>query len=150
MLQRHSVTWIVCVVLWCVASAAAVTPASAPQNSKQVKKPALSLRASPQMGFAPARIVLTADINGGPDDYEDFYCATVEWDWGDGTMSEASSDCEPYEAGKSEIRRHYVTEHVFRTAGAFRVQIRLKQKGKVVGAALAMVRVNPGFAGDVH
>ena len=111
------------------------------------QKPSLSLRATPPVGFSPLRVRLTVDVNGGADDYADFYCASVEWDWGDGTTSESSSDCDPYEAGKSTIRRRFTTEHVYRMQGNYRIFFRLKQKNKVVGAASANVQVRAG-SGD--
>jgi hypothetical protein len=89
-------------------------------------------------------MVLTADLKGGADDYQDFYCATVEWDWGDDTKSESKTDCEPYEAGKSEIKRHFTIEHIYNFAGDYRVQFRLKQKDKVVGSAAADVKIQAG------
>ena len=77
-------------------------------------RPKLTLRANPVIAMAPARVVLTAELNGGANDYEEFYCPAVEWEWGDGTKSESSSDCAPYEPGKSEIKRRFTVEHVFR------------------------------------
>jgi hypothetical protein len=87
---------------------------------------------------------LAVDVNGGSDDYPEFYCPTVEWDWGDGTMSESSSDCDPYEAGKSTIARRFTADHVFRQQGGYRVTFRLKQKNRVVGSASATVQVRAG------
>ena len=84
------------------------------------------------IAMSPARVVLTAELVGGANDYEEFYCPTIEWDWGDGTQSESTSDCDPYEPGKSEIKRRFTVEHVFR-AGAYRVSIRLKRHDKAVG-----------------
>jgi hypothetical protein len=107
-------------------------------------KPSVSVKVSPMIGFSPARMVLTADLKGGADDYQDFYCASVEWDWGDDTKSESKTDCEPYEAGKSEIKRHFTVEHVFNFAGDYRVQFRLKQKDKVVGVGSTDVKVRAG------
>ena len=40
-------------------------------------KPTVSLKVNPVIGFSPARMVLTAELRGGADDYEEFYCATV-------------------------------------------------------------------------
>lgn len=108
------------------------------------KKPSLSLRATPPMGFSPLRVRLGVDVRGGSDDYADFYCASVEWDWGDGTMSESSSDCEPFEAGKSTIRRRFTAEHVYRGQGAYKVIFKLKQKDRVVGTASVTVQVRSG------
>ena len=55
------------------------------------------------LGISPARVVASADLNGGANDFEEFYCPAIEWDWGDDTKSTTSADCDPYEAGKSEI-----------------------------------------------
>ncbi|PYR25830.1 MAG: hypothetical protein DMF98_10905 [Acidobacteria bacterium] len=79
--------------------------------------------------MSPARVVLTAELQGGANDYEEFYCPSVEWDWGDGTHSESTLDCEPYEAGKSEIKRRFTVEHIFR-AGAYKVMFRLKRRDR--------------------
>jgi hypothetical protein len=104
-------------------------------------RPKITLRAQPNVGATPARIVLTAELVGGTDDFEEYYCPTVEWDWDDDTRSESTSDCEPYAAGKSEIRRRYTVEHVFRRGGVFRVYIRLKQRDKVVGSSTVSVTI---------
>ena len=115
------------------------------QSSGEAKKPSLSLRVTPPVGFAPLRTRLVVDVRGGDDDYADFYCPTVEWDWGDGTVSANSEDCDPYEAGKSAIRRRFSTEHTFRQAGAYRVAFRLKQKDRVVGNSSVNVQVRAGL-----
>jgi hypothetical protein len=112
-------------------------------------KPSISVKVTPVMAFSPARMVLTAELRGGADDYEDFYCASVEWDWGDDTRSESKTDCEPYEAGKSEIKRRFTIEHVFNTSGDFRVEFRLKQKNKIVGRGTADVKIRPGIRDGV-
>jgi len=125
----------------------AVVAAQKPAPSKdkeQDKHPSLKLTARPPIGMSPARVVLTADVNGGPNDSEDYYCPTIEWDWGDGTMSESMSDCEPYQPGKSEIRRRYTIDHVFR-AGNYRVALRLKKRDKMVASATVMIEIRPGI-----
>jgi hypothetical protein len=119
------------------------------------KKPSISLRANPPIGFSPLRVVVTAELKGGDNDYQDFYCATVEWEWGDETKSETAADCDPYEPGRSEIKRRYIQEHTFRgdtsdVSGApsgpmqYRVKFNLKQKNKVVGSAQAVVEIRSG------
>ena len=115
-------------------------------SGSDVKKPKLSVKANPAMAISPARVVVSADISGGPDDYEDYYCAGVEWDWGDDTRSNNSADCDPYEAGKSAIKRRFTTEHTFRQPGAFRVAFRLKQKDRVVGTSTVNVQVRTGLS----
>lgn len=114
-------------------------------KTERDKKPSVSLRASPAVAFAPARIRLTAELRGGSDDFEELYCPKIEWEWGDGTTSSAEADCAPYEAGKSEIRRRYTVEHIYRTPGGYRIQFRLKKGTRVNGFAQATVQVRAGL-----
>jgi hypothetical protein len=111
------------------------------------KKPSLSLKATPAVSFAPARIVLVAELKGGDDSSDELYCPTVEWEWGDGTISTAEADCEPYEAGKSEVKRRFSTEHKFQNAGSYRVVLRLKKSSKIIATANANLQVRPGLTG---
>jgi hypothetical protein len=108
------------------------------------KKPSLSLKATPAVSFAPARVVLVAEVKGG-DDVETFYCPTVEWEWGDGTVSSAEADCTPFEEGKSQIRRRYSVEHQYKNPGQFRVVLRLKKGEKVSAMANTNVQIRPGL-----
>ena len=112
------------------------------------KRPALSLKASPTSGMAPIRVYVTAELRGGPDDYEDYYCPAVEWTWGDGTVSESSVDCDPFEPGKSAIQRHYSIQHVYQRQGHFQVQLRLKKKARQVAAAITTVQISGAFGND--
>jgi hypothetical protein len=124
--------------------AAATGSALGAQRSGDDKKPSLSLRATPPVGFSPLRVRLVVDVKGGSDDYADFYCAAIEWDWGDGTVSGNSEDCDPYQPGKSTIKRRYSTEHVFRQPGTFQVFFRLKQRDRVIAASSSNVQVRAG------
>jgi hypothetical protein len=108
------------------------------------KKPSLSLKASPSISFAPARVVLVAELKGGNDD-EELYCPTVEWEWGDLTQSVVEADCEPYSPGKSEIKRRYTVEHQFKNPGSFKIVLRLKKGSRVVGQGTAQVQVRAGL-----
>ena len=110
-------------------------------------KPDLSLRASPRVGFVPADILFVAELRGGADDYEDFYCATVEWDWDDDTHSESTPDCDPYEAGTSRIRRRFSTRHRFEYAGRYQVRISLKKRDDTVASARTVVELRGGRFG---
>jgi hypothetical protein len=85
------------------------------------------------------------DVRGGPDDAEELYCASVEWDWGDDQKSQFSEDCEPYQAGKSNINRRYSTERTFNIPGNYNVRFRLKQGSRVVANAGTTVQVRPGI-----
>jgi hypothetical protein len=115
------------------------------QKSGDDKKPSLSLKATPVTGFAPLRVRLSVDVRGGSDDNPDYYCPSIEWEWGDDLRSGNSEDCAPYEAGKSEIKRRYSVEHVFRYQGTYRVTLRLKQKDRVVALTSTTVEVRPGL-----
>ena len=112
-------------------------------RDKDSNKPKLTLKAQPMISMSPSKVTLRAELVGGANDYQDYYCATVEWDWGDGTHSESTSDCEPYEPGKSEIKRRFIVEHVFR-AGYYQVAIRLKRRDKALATATTTVQVQAG------
>jgi hypothetical protein len=118
---------------------------TAQRASADDKKPSLSLRATPPVGFSPLRVRVVVDVRGGADDYADFYCPSIEWDWGDGTVSEASSDCEPYEAGKSSIQRRWTADHVYRQSGGYKIMFRLKQKNKAIAVSSAQIQVRAGM-----
>jgi hypothetical protein len=120
-----------------------VAEQAAPQRGED-RKPSLALRATPPVGFSPLRVRTVVDVRGGADDYADFYCPSIEWDWGDGTVSESSEDCEPYEAGKSAIRRRFSAEHIFRQSGMYQVFFRLKQRDKTIAASSGNITVRAG------
>jgi hypothetical protein len=124
---------------------AAVSVAAQQKDAKEPeRRPKLSLKAQPPVAVAPARVVLTAEMTGGANDFEEYYCPTIEWEWGDDTKSESSFDCEPFEVGKSEIRRRFTIEHQFKRSGYYKVYFRLKKAGKAVGAASVNITVRPG------
>jgi hypothetical protein len=108
------------------------------------KRPQITLKATPASGMVPVRISGVAELKGGDDDFQEYYCPTIEWNWGDGTASESSNDCEPYESGKSQIRRRYTVTHPYRQGGHYRISFRLKQKEKIVGAASTVVQLLGG------
>src|SRR5712692_6696918 len=110
--MKHRVA---CTMATSLLIAAAWTEAVAQKDDKEKDpRPKVSLKAQPVVAMSPARVVLTAELTGGANDFEEFYCPAIEWDWGDDTRSESSSDCEPYEAGKSEIRRRFTVEHIYK------------------------------------
>ena len=133
-----------CIHLTLIATALLAQSGVNAQQQTESRKPSVSVRVTPPVGFTPLRVRAAAELRDGSDDYADFYCAAVEWDWGDGTMSESSSDCDPYQAGKSTIQRRFSADHMYRQGGAYRVAFRLKQKSKVVGGATTNVTVRSG------
>jgi hypothetical protein len=110
------------------------------------KRPQVTLKVTPVSGMVPVRVSGVAELKGGDDNFEEYYCPTIEWNWDDGTSSESSNDCEPYESGKSQIRRRYTLTHPYRQAGHYRISFRMKQKDKVVGAASSVVQLLGGGA----
>lgn len=125
---------------------AAGGPVNAGQRSTdENKKPSVTLKATPPLGFAPLKVRVVVDLKGGANDYAEFYCANVEWDWADGTTSGSSEDCEPYEAGKSTIQRRFTAEHTFREGGEYEIAFRLKQKSRIVAYGKGTVRVRSGI-----
>ena len=109
-------------------------------------KPKLTVKVTPSMGGqAPVRVVASADLVGGAPDGEELYCPAVEWDFGDDTKSTAAADCDPYEAGKSEIKRRFTAEHSYPNGGNFRIQLRLKKKNKVIVSGSTSVQIRPGI-----
>jgi hypothetical protein len=140
-LQRGVVTAAACLALSAASASSALQ-----KNDKDEQRPKLLLHAQPPVSIAPSRVVLTAEMVGGANDFEEYYCPGVEWDWGDDTRSESTIDCDPYQAGKSEIKRRFTVEHVFRRPGNYKVSLRLKRRGKTVANASANVQVRPGVS----
>lgn len=141
--------WAAAASLLLSATLAASAAQKSDKNDKDTRadsgKPKVKLSAQPMVAISPARVVLTAELVGGANDFEEFYCPTVEWEWGDGTTSENSNDCAPYEPGKSEIKRRFTVEHVFQRASIYRVQFRLKRHAKPVAFATVNVQIRAGL-----
>lgn len=114
-------------------------------GKEQDGRPRLALKAQPMMAIAPARVVFTAELTGGPNDLQDYYCPTVEWAWGDDTRSESTSDCEPYQSGKSEIKRRFTVVHQYKHGGNYKIVFRLKRGERAIATATVSVQVRPGL-----
>lgn len=142
--SRRTLIAATCFTLSAVSATLAVQRTDKEDKSQDAIRPKFNLRAQPPVGTTPQRVVLTAELTGGADDFEDYYCPTIEWDWGDDTKSESTIDCDPYEAGKSQIKRRFTVEHVFRRPGAFKLFIRLKRGEKVLALASTTVQVRSG------
>ena len=103
--------------------------------------PRLRLRATPRVAFAPASILFVGQLRGGPDDNEELYCTTIEWDWGDDTLSETTPDCNPFEPGQTEIRRRFSVRHTFEYQGRYEVRLNLKRRDDVLISARTRIEV---------
>jgi len=105
-------------------------------------RPSLSMTAVPMIGVAPVKMIFRVTLKGGADDDPEFYCAAVEWDWDDGSISESKRDCDPYEKGKSLIQRHFTAEHEYKESSMYRVTFRLKQRNKTVASTSLQITVS--------
>jgi len=102
-------------------------------------KPRFDIRASPRTAFSPVHVLVVAELKGG-DDLEEFYCPGLEWDWGDGERSLHEADCAPFEPGTT-LERRFSARHVFRQAGEFDVQVRLRRADRSLATATVRVSV---------
>lgn len=114
-------------------------------TGQETEEPELRLRASPRVGFAPAEILFIGELRGGSDDHEPLYCTTEEWEWDDGTHSERTPDCEPFEPGTTEIRRRFSQRHIFRHSGRYEVRLSLKRRDDVVASVRTTIEIRGGF-----
>ena len=130
-----------------LAIAACVAAAGAATGRTRASGRTCSFGPIPLIAFVPAKVQFTAVLEGGDDDYRDFYCPTVEWDWDDETSSESSPDCEPYEAGRSRIVRRYTAQHIFNFDGNYDVKFRMKSRGRTIASVTLSVEVRPGDDG---
>lgn len=133
------------VILVAMGSAAAVAQDKAKDPEQEKNRPEIGLKVTPLISFSPAKVTVRAEFKGGALDYEPYYCTTIVWDWDDGTTSENTPDCAPYEPGKSEIRRYLSSTHTYTMAGRYNVRFRMKKGDRVVGGASTLVQVRPGI-----
>jgi hypothetical protein len=115
------------------------------RTEEKPTKVSADLRISPAVSFAPSRVRALVEVKIPEDRAADFYCAQVEWDWGDLTQSEESNECDPYEPGVSEVRRRFSAEHTFQSGGRYRVQFRLRRNRKVLASTSTVVTVRAGL-----
>jgi hypothetical protein len=120
-----------------------------PGRTEEPTKVTIDLRVTPVVSFAPARIRAIAELKLPDAKVPDFYCAGIEWDWGDLTESEESNECEPYEAGVSDVKRHFSAEHTFQSGGRYRVTLRLRRNRKVIASSSTTVTVRPGVRDQI-
>ena len=137
-MSRSVWTGVVAVLVACLVSVA-WGPGHA--QAQEDDRPELELRAANNLAFAPAEVVFTGRLRGGADDAEEFYCLSAEWDWDDGTISESTFDCDPYEPGVSEIRRRFSRRHSFNRGGRYEIRLTLKRGGDIIASARTSITV---------
>ena len=105
--------------------------------------PRPGLRVSPKTGFAPLRIMLTAELRGG-EETEKFYCPRVEWEWPDGTRSAEESDCPEFER-RDDYPRSWRRE-ILSEAGALTFTVRFYKGDRLLSKVSETVSVLEGRA----
>jgi hypothetical protein len=125
-------------------SAADVVAQSDREAAPKQERPSISISLTPRAGLAPVEVRAVVELKGGSDNFEEYYCATLEWEWDDGALSESTTDCAPYDPKASEIQRRFTASHKFVRGGQYRITFRLKKKDKVVSMASGIVRVSGG------
>ena len=121
--------------------------ASAGSAGDKPRKPRLDLRAAPRMAFSPVNVLVTAELTGGDNAIDDYYCPEIEWDWDDGGKSVHEADCPPFENGTTTIDRRFSQEHHYPRAGIYNVKASFKKSGNTFLATSIRVTVRAG-AGD--
>ena len=89
---------------------------------------------------APVNVRVRAELEGTPENPEEYYCLEEEWDWGDDTESFHEPDCDPYEAG-AELKRIYNSTHTFRYPGNYTIYLRLQRGGDTIITSKVTVRI---------
>jgi hypothetical protein len=111
----------------------------------QGRRPVLTLRATPGVSFAPANVLLVAELVGG-ETIEEFYCPEIVWDFDDGHRSTSQSECEPFGA-HSTLERRFLVRQSYTRAGEYRPTITLRRSDGVVARAAVTVLV-PSSSAD--
>ena len=110
------------------------------------KRPKISVKANPAMGISPARVVVSADLNGGANDYEEYYCAGGRVGMG---RRYAVEQCRPIATRTKPARARSSAGSPPITSTAWpaitAIQFRLKKKDKPIAAASTSVKIRPGL-----
>ncbi len=133
-----------CVTFMIATSTVLIGQKAGSDKTPEARRPKVRLKARPDAGITPMRVVLTAELEGGSDDFEEYYCPTIVWEWGDGGASEISSDCGPYTPGESQIKRRYTIEHTYKRSGRIRVYFAMRHRDKETVAVGVNIVVQPG------
>jgi hypothetical protein len=119
---------------------------AAPGDASRGRRPRLDIRLSPRVAFSPVSVSVVAELNGG-DDLEEYYCPTLDWEWGDGGRSEYEADCAPFDAkdAKEAFERRFFARHDYRTAGEYSVKLTLRRSQRAIAAATTNITVHPAY-----
>ena len=131
-----------------ISCALLIFAAAAPANNRGGDKMRLKLKGprtvfmkpADMYRYRPASVRLRAELEGTPDNPEEYYCLEEEWDWGDETESLYEPDCDPYEDG-AELKRIYSASHTYRNPGSYTVYLRLMLNKDTIIAGRFNVRM---------
>ena len=85
---------------------------------------------------------VTAELEGEPEDPEEYYCLDEEWEWDDGTNpARHEVDCDPYEPGM-EITRRFSSTYQYRYPGTYTVSLRLMLGDKTIVYGRTQVQIS--------
>ena len=102
------------------------------------QKPYLTLRASPQMGLPPLRVLLTAEIKG--EETDTFYCPEIAWLWPNETVSTEGGDCTPFEQ-RDDFQRRWTRGVTLGVPGRWTFWVELRKSGRVIAREPVTVEV---------
>jgi hypothetical protein len=102
------------------ASSASPTAYSTPTPAPFPGDWRLTLSAVPEEGSAPLIVKLQATLAGGPDNSYELYCASAQWDFGDGERMDYLPDCVIW-TPESRVQRSFTTEHTYARPGNYQV-----------------------------
>ncbi len=86
--------------------------------------PFIEVVAEPGKGDAPLQVHLTATLRGAEPNDKRFYCAEMDWQFGDGQGQAAMPSCIPYDSS-FEIQTKYEADHKYEKPGEYVVTFRL-------------------------
>lgn len=66
---------------------------------------------------------------------------SVDWDFGDQTVSSVIPACKPFKPGRSQIGRRFSTTHTYASPGRYVVRLALTNGGRVLLSARTTVEV---------
>jgi hypothetical protein len=87
------------------------------QQTETSALPKLMLEVHPQVGFAPLRVNVRAQLQNVSQSNPFFGCMWESWHFGDGAVSSEKSDCEA-----AEVDLSFSKEHVYTKPGVYLVQ----------------------------
>ena len=99
------------------------------KSDQPTKDVSLSMiEATPLKGAAPLDVSFVVQLLNIEGHEEDYYCAAMTWDFGDGEREAITPGCLPYEEVKDQddiVQLFYTTQHFYRSPGTYTVRFTL-------------------------